>query len=105
MKTPCIAACKNNSGICSGCHRTMDEIVQWSQHSDEQRDHIMDSLSGQQSTHTCPQCASPTQCDISLGKSTCWCFSLEERDKSTLNDDTSRDLCLCRRCLSALPLA
>ncbi|GAK84868.1 hypothetical protein JCM19238_2448 [Vibrio ponticus] len=29
MKSPCIAVCKNNHGICSGCLRTMEEITGW----------------------------------------------------------------------------
>ncbi|MFM2588063.1 cysteine-rich CWC family protein [Vibrio sp. TBV020] len=100
MKTPCIAACKNNDGICSGCHRTMDEIVNWRHLTDDERDQIIEKLSGTQSSHTCPSCQEPAHCDISQGKSTCWCFELDKRDTSTL---ASSDVCLCRKCLSKLP--
>lgn len=50
MKSPCRAACKNNGGICSGCHRTMEEIVQWKDKSDAQRDAIIEQLVGNDST-------------------------------------------------------
>ncbi|WP_084715795.1 cysteine-rich CWC family protein [Vibrio galatheae] len=102
MKTPCIAACKNNEGICSGCHRTMDEIVNWRHFSDQQRDEIIGNLSGRLTTHTCPSCNQPAQCDISQGKSSCWCFGLEKRDTESL---AAHDSCLCRKCLSKLPTA
>ncbi|WP_082331659.1 DUF1289 domain-containing protein [Vibrio nereis] len=102
MKTPCVAACKNSGGLCSGCHRTMEEITSWRLMNEEQREQIMDVLSGSQATHQCPSCNSNTMCDISLGKETCWCFSLEQRDTSLLENAES---CLCRKCLSKLPLA
>ncbi|QIJ85949.1 DUF1289 domain-containing protein [Vibrio coralliilyticus OCN008] len=101
MKTPCIAACKNNGGICSGCHRTIDEIVNWRHLSDDERDTVMDALQGSTTSHTCPSCGEPAQCDISAGKDTCWCFSLEKRDTSSL---PSNESCLCRKCLNQLPL-
>ncbi|EKO3517017.1 cysteine-rich CWC family protein [Vibrio fluvialis] len=101
MKTPCIAACKNNAGVCSGCHRTMDEIIQWRHLSDHERDTIMQRLSGQQTTHHCPSCGEPAHCDISAGKSTCWCFELEKRDLSALPESS---VCLCRLCLAKQPL-
>jgi predicted Fe-S protein YdhL (DUF1289 family) len=102
MKTPCLAACKNNGGICSGCHRTMDEVLGWQGLSESERDSVMDNLSGIKSTHQCPQCNEPTQCDIGAGKETCWCFDLEKRDTSNI---LKGDACMCRKCLSALPMA
>ncbi|RTZ17561.1 DUF1289 domain-containing protein [Vibrio aquaticus] len=102
MKTPCIAACKNNDGICSGCHRTMDEIANWRHYTDQERDQAIERISAKQSTHSCPNCRQPAQCDISIGKSTCWCFNIEKRDTSDL---PSSDSCLCRKCLTALPTA
>lgn len=55
----------------------MDEIIGWKGLSESERDSVMDSLSGASSTHQCPQCNAPAQCDISAGKETCWCFELE----------------------------
>ncbi|WP_084659801.1 DUF1289 domain-containing protein [Vibrio sonorensis] len=101
MKTPCVAACKNDGGICSGCYRTMDEIINWKSFSDEQREQIMNRLDKSESTHECPTCGEPTHCDISQGKETCWCFDIERRDTSKVEKCGS---CMCRRCLSQLPL-
>jgi len=101
MKTPCIAACKNNGGICGGCHRTMNEIIGWKSLSDEQREQVMQNLSSEGATHQCPKCDQPAQCDISAGKETCWCFELEKRDTSGV---PKQGLCMCRKCLSALPI-
>ncbi|RJX75791.1 DUF1289 domain-containing protein [Vibrio sinensis] len=102
MKSPCRAACKNVGGICSGCFRTMNEIIGWVSLSEDQRFNIMNALSGEQSTHVCPTCDSPAQCDIANGKETCWCFELEKREMPANSDAKS---CLCRQCLSKLPLA
>lgn len=44
MKTPCVAACKNNNGICEGCLRTVTEIANWSQFNPLQREEIMAQL-------------------------------------------------------------
>ena len=102
LKTPCIAACKNDGGICSGCLRTMEEILEWRTFSDSKRDEIIDVLSGDTSDHSCPSCNGPASCDLAQGKLTCWCFSLEKR---ILPTELSSDLCLCRTCLSKLETA
>ncbi|RXJ74046.1 DUF1289 domain-containing protein [Veronia nyctiphanis] len=102
MKSPCIGACKNQGGICKGCHRTMDEIVKWVQIGEEEREAIMDKLLGRMSTHACPECNEPMQCDISAGESSCWCFSLPTRDVS---DSADSSVCLCRKCLSKKALS
>jgi len=41
--TPCVRICKLDeaSGICAGCHRTLDEIEKWSEYTDEQKKQIM----------------------------------------------------------------
>ncbi|ELK2034527.1 cysteine-rich CWC family protein [Vibrio vulnificus] len=101
MKTPCVAACKNNDGICEGCLRTVTEIANWSRLNDLQREEIMAQLDGRTATHECPSCTKPTQCDIAQGKTHCWCFDLEEREVSV----SSKGLCLCRRCLEKAPIA
>ncbi|WP_047044555.1 cysteine-rich CWC family protein [Vibrio mexicanus] len=100
MKTPCIAACKNNEGICSGCHRTIAEIQNWRHMTDEEREHIMNKLSQKVNTHSCPKCGEPAHCDISAGKSSCWCFEIERRDTSS---EPKESTCYCRTCLSELP--
>ncbi|WP_415721935.1 DUF1289 domain-containing protein [Photobacterium ganghwense] len=100
MKTPCVAKCKNNEGICSGCHRTMSELTAWREMGDEQQEQRIDEIQGNCSTHHCSQCGEPAYCDISAGKSTCWCFELTKRDTSGI----APGLCLCRKCLEKLPL-
>ncbi len=99
MKSPCRAACKNNGGICSGCHRTVEEIMQWKDKTDQQRDALIEQISGNQTTHTCPECGAPTHCDITAGKETCWCFDVEARDVTE-----ERQSCLCRNCLEKKPV-
>ncbi len=96
MKSPCRAACKNNGGICSGCHRTIEEIIQWKDKSDKQRDAIINQISGNDSTHACPECGSKTYCGIEAGEETCWCFDIEPRDLPKPEQDQQ---CLCRHCL------
>lgn len=97
MKTPCIAACKNEDGICIGCKRTITEIVEWKSMTDDERESVMNRLSGKLATHACPECDKPAQCDIQMGKETCWCFDLETREVTLSGSQTS---CLCRDCLS-----
>ncbi|MEJ2766339.1 cysteine-rich CWC family protein [Photobacterium sp. MCCC 1A19761] len=102
MKTPCVAKCKNNEGICSGCFRTMAEISTWRHMDEENQVRTINEIRGEQSTHTCQQCGKPAFCDISAGKSSCWCFEISRRDTSGLETDGTT--CLCRACLSQLPL-
>lgn len=102
MQTPCVAACKNSGGICSGCKRTIPEIIQWKNMSEDQRLNIMDALKGEAQTHQCEGCGKPSQCDISAGKSTCWCFELDEREISSELKEASS--CLCRSCLEKQPI-
>jgi len=47
--SPCIKKCSflplhDGSFICEGCRRTLDEITNWSNYSDEQRKEIMKRL-------------------------------------------------------------
>ncbi len=100
MKSPCRAACKNNGGICSGCHRTVEEIVQWQDKTDEQRDSLVEQISGSNTTHSCPECGTQSHCDIAAGKETCWCFDVETRDVAK-----EGQACLCRKCLEKKPVA
>lgn len=80
----------------------MDEVVSWQHITDEEREAAIAKLRGLQSTHTCHLCGKPAQCDISQGKESCWCFEIERRDTSSIDDKNAP--CLCRKCLSALPI-
>ncbi|MBO0345069.1 DUF1289 domain-containing protein [Roseibium limicola] len=46
MKTPCNKTCQIHpvTGLCLGCHRSLEEIGSWSRYSDTQRAHIMAEL-------------------------------------------------------------
>lgn len=100
MKTPCVGKCKNNDGVCSGCLRTMSEVGEWRLMSDNEHVNTIDEIKGLRTTHPCSLCGKPAYCEISAGKSTCWCFELTKRDTSSLEAGS----CVCRECLSSLPL-
>ena len=45
MLTPCIGVCELDAGnICSGCHRSVDEIGAWSSMTDAARSQVMARL-------------------------------------------------------------
>ena len=46
MESPCVKICVYDPArlLCSGCGRTLDEIADWAQMSDEARRHIMAQL-------------------------------------------------------------
>jgi hypothetical protein len=80
----------------------MEEIIQWKDKTDEQRDSLINQIAGGESTHSCPECGTQAHCDISAGKETCWCFGVETRD---LPKPDEGQLCLCRKCLEKKPVA
>jgi predicted Fe-S protein YdhL (DUF1289 family) len=41
MITPCIKICNIKDGRCVGCHRTLDQIANWTKYTDTQRQHII----------------------------------------------------------------
>ena len=44
IETPCVSICRQENGSCIGCGRTMEEITQWMNYTDEQRRQIMERL-------------------------------------------------------------
>ncbi|MCX2723034.1 DUF1289 domain-containing protein [Roseibium salinum] len=46
MKSPCVNICliDPETGICTGCLRTLDEIAGWAGYSDRKRDEVMSDL-------------------------------------------------------------
>jgi len=50
VQTPCIDICKidNDSRLCLGCWRSIDEIARWSQMSDVERAQVMNALPGRE---------------------------------------------------------
>ncbi|MCP5161292.1 MAG: cysteine-rich CWC family protein [Hahellaceae bacterium] len=53
------------------------------------------------SSQYCVRCGAPMRCEISEGKSTCWCFNLPSSGLSTA-DVADAQGCLCKECLSQL---
>ncbi len=46
LSSPCVAQCKlNNEDVCVGCHRTLDEIVNWQAYTEQQRATVIERLS------------------------------------------------------------
>ncbi len=50
LESPCINICKMdaNTGLCLGCHRTLDEITAWSRADDTVRQAILDKVAERQ---------------------------------------------------------
>ena len=46
MKTPCIKICKLENGRCIGCYRTIQEIKEWRDLTDDERESILQELDG-----------------------------------------------------------
>lgn len=46
IASPCTKVCviHRESGFCTGCFRTLDEIAAWGSYSDDQRAQLMDTL-------------------------------------------------------------
>jgi len=46
MKSPCIKTCQidQQTGLCLGCFRSLDEIASWTRFSDDQRAEILADL-------------------------------------------------------------
>ncbi len=46
MVTPCINICKldAHTNRCIGCHRTVDQLINWTTYTDEERSEIMRQL-------------------------------------------------------------
>ena len=45
IKSPCISVCEyNDYYYCTGCKRHMDEIIDWLDYTDQQRDAVMKEL-------------------------------------------------------------
>ena len=46
VESPCINICRLDeiTGLCSGCYRTIDEIVAWPQFSDHEKIFVLDTV-------------------------------------------------------------
>jgi len=94
MISPCIKQCKLIDGICIWCHRSLDQIKNWSDYSIADKMDIMKDLKRNKSY--CPECGLENKCAIEQGKSasTCWCMTEVANNISSYYES-----CLCRNCL------
>jgi predicted Fe-S protein YdhL (DUF1289 family) len=44
IESPCISVCQYNNGICAGCKRTVEEIVDWCDMTDKQKQAVLDRI-------------------------------------------------------------
>lgn len=44
MQSPCEKICVMENGYCLGCNRTQEEIANWSNYTDDERESIMEQL-------------------------------------------------------------
>jgi predicted Fe-S protein YdhL (DUF1289 family) len=98
--SPCVQKCKLNNDICTGCLRTLSEIIAWRDLDMTDRMTTMAKIQGQITTHNCPGCKTPTYCAMDDGKSasTCWCMSVPKtEDKPVISIG---EQCVCRKCLT-----
>ena len=107
IATPCIGACKNVDEQCTGCFRTMTEILEWRHYSPEKRLRIMSQLpsrdtSESETTHQCPGCNDKAYCGMQAGEKHCWCFDVDVKDIDGKKGENRMLSCLCRKCLSKI---
>ncbi len=44
IASPCISLCQMQGDVCAGCFRTLDEIADWGNASDEEKTAILDAV-------------------------------------------------------------
>jgi len=45
IESPCVDICKLDSEfVCTGCGRTIDEILKWPEYTDEQKQEVLDRI-------------------------------------------------------------
>ena len=50
IKSPCIKKCNLFEGYCTGCYRTLDQIVKWARSSDEDKLKILKNIKWRKET-------------------------------------------------------
>lgn len=46
MISPCIGVCRVENSMCVGCLRTLDEIIDWTIYTPEERQEVLDKIAG-----------------------------------------------------------
>lgn len=49
IDSPCINVCVTEDNVCTACGRTIEEIIQWSDMTEEERTRIMEKLEDSES--------------------------------------------------------
>lgn len=44
VESPCIGVCHLDNDVCRGCGRTTDEVVEWYNYTDEQKQAVLDRI-------------------------------------------------------------
>ena len=47
IASPCLHVCRLDGEVCTGCHRTREEIARWLQMTDEEKAQVNARLAGQ----------------------------------------------------------
>jgi len=99
--SPCRGVCQldNTRSYCLGCHRTLDEIAQWSTFSDMDKERVWSRLLSrplQVEQKWCSQCGNEFECGSGGKNGGCWCQDLP--NVMPLSLDSSD--CLCADCLT-----
>lgn len=83
IHSPCRGVCRlDESGqYCKGCHRTLDEVANWLDFSDEQKELVWMRLLSrplQAEEKWCSVCGNQFQCGTGGKNGGCWCQDLSE---------------------------
>lgn len=44
VESPCIGLCRLDNGVCIGCYRTTEEVVEWYNYDNEQKQAVIDRI-------------------------------------------------------------
>ncbi len=105
--SPCIKVCTLDpeTGLCMGCHRTLDEIAAWGGLSQERRSAINAQLPSRRPRSTpgpegrrhssCAKCGAAFACGAHDRTRPCWCMDFPPVEPG------AGAACLCPACLAA----
>ncbi len=102
--SPCIQVCTMDpdTGLCSGCARTLDEIAAWSGLSESERAAINARLPGRKAgtgasaPSVCSGCGTSFSCGAKDPTKACWCVAYPP-----IAPNAAMTGCFCPACLAA----
>lgn len=102
VPSPCINVCQlNEAGThCIGCHRSVEEIANWSKYSNAQKHAVLDRIATGSPTplvrdKTCQRCGKTFGCGTGGKNGGCWCSDFP----NVLPLGLTGAECLCPDCL------